>query len=369
MGGRIVQVLTHIVEVPLISEWKISLYSTSTRRHAIVEVVTEDGVHGFGEASPSPAFMGETADTIKVVVDRYLAPAVMGLCVNEFALLHDRMNRVIYSNSAAKSAVDIAAHDAWGKSLGIPVYDLIGGAYRTEVPLTYVVGIKSNESAYEEALKYINQGYSVIKVKVGNEPTRDIELVNLVRKAIADSKKGARVRLDANQGYDVATAVKVITELEQTGDLESVEQPTVKGNIHGIGEIRNKVRTPIMIDETVFGPEDAIKAIKYGIADIINLKVCKVGGLYQAKKIAGMAEASGMSCVVGSNLELGIGIAASLHFVASTPVVNMASDFFAGSYLHEYDFIDVSIAEHIENGSMRLIEGPGLGVNFKREER
>jgi o-succinylbenzoate synthase len=365
MGGKIVQVFTHIVEVPLINEWRISLYAAKTRRHAVVEVVTEDGVHGFGEASPSPAFMGETADTIKVVVDNYLAPAVLGLSVSETASLHDRMNKVIYGNSAAKSAVDIAVHDSWGKTLGLPVYELIGGAYRKEVPLAYVVGIKNTESAYDEALKYIGQGYSVIKVKVGNEPARDIELVNLVRRAIADAKAPARVRLDANQGYNVATAVRVISELEATGDLESVEQPTVKWNTDGIGQIRGKVRTPIMIDETVFGPEDAMKAVKQGIADIINLKVCKVGGLYQARKIAAMAEASGMSCVVGSNLELGIGIAASLHFVASTPVVNMACDFFAGSYLHEYDLVHESIPDLIEGGRMKLIAGPGLGVTFK----
>lgn len=364
MPGKIVRVHTHIVEIPLLTEWRISLYATNSRRHAVVEVVTEDGISGFGEASPSPAFMGETADTVKTVVDRYLGPAVAGLRVNELAAMHDRMNRAIYSNAAAKSAVDIAAHDAWGKCLNQPVYDLIGGAFRKSIPLAYVVGMKSTDSAYDEAMKYIAQGYSVIKVKVGTEPRRDIELVNLVRQAIADSGSNTRVRLDANQGYNVSDAVRVIRTLEDSGELESVEQPTVKWDLCGLAEIRSKVNTPIMIDETVFGPEDTMKAISQRCGDVINLKVCKVGGLYKATRIAAMAEASGMTCVVGSNLEQGIGIAASMHFVASTPVVSGACDFFAGSYLHEYDLIDLGVPEWIENGHLKVWPGSGLGVNF-----
>lgn len=367
MSNKIVKVITHIIEVPLLNEWKIALYAANTRRHAIVELITEDGVHGFGEASPSPAFMGETADTIKLVIDKYLTPVIIGLKVNDLALIHEKMNKAIYSNSAAKSAVDIAAYDSWAKTMNVPVYDLIGGAYRSEVPLTYVIGIKENINAYEEALMLINDGYTVIKVKIGREPIRDIALVNLIRKAIDDSGKDVKVRLDVNQGYDVSTSIKVIRELEKTGAIESIEQPVKKWNIFGIKEIRDKVNTPIMIDETVFGIEDAINAIKLGIADIINLKICKVGGLYQSKKIASMAEASGMSCTVGSNLELGIGIAASLHFVASTPVVNKPSDFICGLYLHQYDLIDNSLFDLIDNGRMKLLTSPGLGVELKKE--
>lgn len=366
MSNKIKKVIAHIVEVPLINEWKIALYSAKTRRHAVVEIITDDGVHGFGESSPSPAFMGETADTIKLVVDKYLASSIIGLPINDLASIHARMNETIYSNSAAKSAVDIAVHDAWGKTLNTPVYELIGGEYRKEVPLAYVVGIKNNDNAYQEAMNRINQGFKVIKIKVGREPKRDIELVNLIRKAISDSGKEVKLRLDANQGYDVTTAIKVIRELEETGDLESVEQPTRKWNILGIKEIRNKVKTPIMIDETVFGPEDAINAVKFGIADIINIKISKVGGIYQSKKIAGIAEAAGMSCTVGSNLELGIGIAASLHFIASTPVVKNPSDFMVGLYLHEYDIIENAINDLYADGQLKLLTDPGLGVEVKK---
>lgn len=362
MARLIKEVRTHIVEIPLLKEWKISLYAAGTRRHAVVEVITDDGVVGYGEASPSPAFMGETADTIKNVADLYLAPAVEGLELDALWNIHDRMNSAIYGNSAAKSAIDIAVHDALGKSTGQPVYSLLGGRCRDYADLSYVVGMKNSEDAYDEAMKYINQGYSVIKVKVGIEPKRDITLVNRIRKAVVDSGKNVRVRLDANQGYDAATAIRVIRNLEETGDLESVEQPIRKWDLLGMREIRDKVRTPIMIDETVFGFNDAMNAIRLGIADIINLKICKVGGLFMAHKIAAIAEAAGVACTVGSNLELGLGIAASLHFVASHPVVKYASDFACGYFLHENDLITSDLGLDISEGKLAVSAAPGLGV-------
>ncbi|USG65475.1 hypothetical protein NDK47_25780 [Brevibacillus ruminantium] len=364
MSNKIKQIITHIVEVPLINTWQISLYSSNTRQHAVVEVILENGIRGYGEAAPSPAFMGETAETIKLVNDRYLAPQVVGLPVDEIALAHQKMNDAIYSNSSAKSAIDIAMHDAWGKSLNLPLYKLIGGTVRESVPLTYVVGIKDNKDAYEEAMKRINEGFGVIKIKVGRDPKRDIELVNLIRKAISDAGKNTKLRLDANQGYDVPTAIRVIREIEESGEVECVEQPVRKWNILGIKEIRDKVKTPIMIDETVFAPEDAITAIKLGIADIINLKICKVGGIFQSRKIAAMAEAAGMSCTVGSNLELGVGIAASAHFVTSHPVVKHPSDFICGAYLHTHDILQTPIQDWVKDGHIHLPEKPGLGVEI-----
>ncbi|NME98941.1 mandelate racemase/muconate lactonizing enzyme family protein [Aneurinibacillus aneurinilyticus] len=363
MENKIKKIITHIVEVPLKNTWQISLYSANTRQHAVVEVILENGIHGFGEASPSPAFMGETAETIKLVNDLYLAPVLIGLPVDEIAIAHTKMNQAIYAQTAAKSAIDIALHDAWGKTLNQPLYKLIGGEVRETVPLTYVVGIKNNEDAYKEAIRRVNEGFNVIKIKVGNEPKRDIALVNLIRKAINDSGQEAQIRLDANQGYDVPTAIKVIRELEETGEIESVEQPVRKWNIFGIKEIREKVKTPIMIDETVFSLEDAMNAIKLGIADIINLKICKVGGIYQSKKIAALAEAAGMSCTVGSNLELGIGIAASAQFVTSTSVVKNPSDFICGAYLHEYDITKMPMMDLVKDGAMKVSEKPGLGID------
>ena len=367
MREKIRDVRARIVSVPLKDEWQISLYSASCREHAIVEVLTEDGVAGYGESSPSPAFMGETAETIKLVVENYLRPVIVGYAVSDVARLHERMNQVIYSHSAAKSAVDIAVHDAWGKTAGLPVHSLIGGQYREHVALSYVVGIKDNERVCEEVERVIAQGFRTVKVKVGKSPERDIALVNDIRQVVNDAGMSVQIRLDANQGYDVPTAIRVIRDLEKISELEAVEQPTRKWDLFGLREIRDRVRTPIIIDETVFSAEDAMIAIRLGVADMINIKVCKVGGLYQARKIAAMAESAGMRCTVGSNLELGVGIAASLHFAASTPAVSMASDFTCGAFLHDHDITSGSIIPSISAGCAPIGDAPGLGVELEDE--
>lgn len=365
MVEKIQSVRSRVVAVPLKDEWQIALYSAKCRQHTIVEVITDNGIVGIGESSPSPRFMGETADTIKLVVDKYLSPAVVGLPVNDVARIHDCMNDAIYSQSAAKSALDIAAHDAWGKAMGVPLHSLIGGQVRDEVALSYVVGIKANDRVCDEVERAVADGFRVVKVKVGKNPDRDIILVNEVRDVIRESGQTVQIRLDANQGYDVSTAVRVIRELEKTGELEAVEQPTRKWDLFGLREIRERVRTPIMIDETVFSAEDAMTAVRMGVADMINIKVCKVGGLYQSRRIAAIAEAAGLRCTVGSNLELGVGIAASLHFAASTPSVNMASDFTCGAYLHDHDITDNSIIPSVVRGSVPPGDGVGLGVNLE----
>ncbi|MEH7123047.1 enolase C-terminal domain-like protein [Bacillus sp. JJ1773] len=367
MLSKIAKVNTYVVEVPLENEWKISLYAAKTRKHAIVEVITEDGIRGYGEASPSPAFMGETAETIKLVNDLYLAPAIIDKQINQLSLIHEQMNAAIYGQSAAKSAIDIAIHDAWGKTLNQPVYALVGGKYREEIPLAYVVGIKDNQSAYDEALQKIEEGFSLIKIKVGNERKRDVELVKLIRKAITDSKKDVKIRLDANQGYSVTDAIYVIRELETTGELESVEQPVKKSELKGLKKIRETVETPIMIDETVFSAEDALFAIQYGCADIVNLKTCKVGGIHQSKKIAAIAEASGISCAIGSNLELGIGIIASMHVAASTPVISRHNDFICGAYLHTHDITSIAARDLVKDGKLQVSDGPGLGIELNMD--
>src|SRR5699024_3282046 len=364
MSMNIKEINTYVVNVPLENEWKISLYASTTRGHAIVEVITEDGVRGYGEAAPSPAFMGETAETIKLVNDLYLAPVLIGLPINHLSTAHERMDGVIHGQSSAKSAIDIAIHDAWGKTENKPVYDLVGGKYRETIPLTYVIGMKSDEEAYKEAQRVIDMGFQMMKIKVGHDPTSDIRIVESIRQAIKDSGKGVVIRLDGNQGYSVPEAIKVMRALEKTGEIESIEQPVEKWDLFGMKEIRAAIDTPVMADEMVFSIHDMTNIIKMECADIVNLKICKVGGIHQSKKIAGMAEAAGMTCTIGSNLELGVGIAASMHVAASTPVIVNPSDFICGAYLHKHDIIQTPMWDIVKDGTISVTDKPGLGVEI-----
>lgn len=145
-----------VIELPLKKQWKISLYAAKTRAHAVLKIITEDGIIGYGESSPSPAFMGETGYTVKLAVDKYLKPALIGQNAFDVDMLHERMNAAIYGNYAAKSTVDIALYDIMGKVLGVPVYKLLGGKYRLNVELSWVVGIQNLEDAISIEVDIIN---------------------------------------------------------------------------------------------------------------------------------------------------------------------------------------------------------------------
>ncbi|MGB9868173.1 MAG: mandelate racemase/muconate lactonizing enzyme family protein [Bacillota bacterium] len=357
---KITGVKVKVVEVPLHKQWQISLYSAKTRKHVVVELSTSSGVVGYGEASPSPAFMGEGADSVACVLERYLVPVVLGVEVFDLEELHSKMDAAIAGNEAAKSALDMAAYDAAGKALGEPAYRLIGGKTNNgKVPLSWVVGIQEDEGAVEEAQRYASMGFPTIKLKVGKDPERDVRLVRSVARALGG---GVRIRLDANQGYDVSTAVRVITQLEETVELECVEQPVPRWDIEGLRTIRNKVRTPVMVDEAVFGPHDILRIAAAGACDVLNIKIGKVGGIWPAKKVAAIAESAGIHCAVGSNLELSIGSAAGLHFAASTSIVTYPSDLLIGPWLHEHDIVERSLADLIKDGFASVPEIPGLGV-------
>ncbi|MGE5483487.1 MAG: mandelate racemase/muconate lactonizing enzyme family protein [Ignavibacteriales bacterium] len=359
MADRIAEITTTIVEVPLKKQWKISLYAASVRRHAVVRIRTASGLEGFGEASPSPAFMGESADTVKTVVDRHLAPAVIGADPMRIADVHKRMEQSIYGMEAAKSAVDMAVYDLAGKAAGVGVCELLGGPVRERVALSWVVGIQGDEAAVDEAVAFADRGFGVIKVKVGIEPERDVRIVREIWRAVEGK---ARIRLDANQGYDVTTAIQTMRSIEEFCPVECLEQPVRRWNLAGLAEIRKSIRTPVMVDEAVFGIHDALQVAATRAADIINIKIGKVGGIYPAMKVASIAESAGMKCAVGSNLELGIGSAAALHFAASARPVEIAGDLLIGPFLHERDIADPSLTHLVDGGEATVPSGTGLGV-------
>ncbi|WP_371367332.1 L-Ala-D/L-Glu epimerase [Sporomusa rhizae] len=345
-----------VIELPLKKQWKIALYAAKTRPHAVVRIRTENGVVGYGEVSPSPAFMGETGYTAELAINKYLAQAIRGADIYDLETIHAKMNSAIYGNYAAKSAVDIAIHDCIGKTLGVPVYKLLGGAARKSAELSWVVGMQDVEGSIAEAKHYVGLGYKVIKIKVGISPEQDYRVVKGIREALGDA---VALRLDANQGYDFRTAVEVFSRIEQF-NLESIEQPVRRWDIEGMKYVRSRLKTPIMADESVSSLHEVMTVIREQAADLVNLKVGKVGGLHIAKKIAAALEIAGMTATAGSNLEVGIGSAASVHFVLSADNLSVPHDMMIGGPLHEYDLITSGLT--VTNGMVSCSEAPGLGV-------
>jgi len=356
MGAKIKHVEAMVLDMPLKKQWKISLYQAAARAHAVVRVTTEEGVVGYGEVAPSPAFMGETGHTVALVINKYYAPVLEGQDVFDIEMLHNRMRYAIYGNLAARAAVDMALYDIMGKVLKVPVHNLLGGCYRNKVDLSWVVGMQDMEGSIEEAKWAVASGYKVLKLKVGISPEVDYKLVSTVRKALGDK---VVLRLDANQGYDFKTAYRLFQRLEEF-DLESIEQPVERWDTAGMAALKRGLKTTIMADEAVSAPHDASRLVEIGAADCVNIKVGKVGGLWEAKKITAVLEAAGLTATAGSNLEVGIGSAASIHFVASSRIVDMPNDLLLGGPLHEYDLIRQDFV--VENGQVLVPTAPGLGI-------
>ncbi len=360
--SKIVDIKTRVFELPLKKTWEISLYAANTRAHAVVRLETEDGIVGYGEAAPSPAFMGETGYTIETVINRYLKEVVVGENLFDIARMHQKMDASIDGNTAAKAAVDIAVHDAMGKSLGLPVYKLLGGKVRERMDLSWVVGLQDFQSSLEEARRKFREGYRVIKIKVGKDLEKDARLIRTLREELGEE---VPIRLDANQGFTPRSAV---TLLERVRDcpVESMEQPVRKWDLQGLRFVREHSRgVPVMADESASNIHDLCNVVRHEAADIFNVKVGKVGGLYRACQIAGIVEAAGLKATSGSNLEVSIGEAASVHFVASQPALSFPNDMLLGSELHSANLVSEPLS--IEKGQVLCPEKPGLGIEVDSE--
>lgn len=282
--------------------------------------------------------------------------------VFEIARVNDFMDQAIAGNTSAKAAVDIGIHDAAGKALKVPVYDLLGGKSREQVELAWSMGFKDFDASVHEAKEYIKLGFKVMKVKVGKNIREDGKLVETLRDIFGPD---VPLRMDANQGYSPVEAVGLLNRTAEFNP-ESFEQPVKKWNLEGMRYVRNHSHSvPIMADESISSLQDAHNVIQAGAADYYNIKVGKVGGLYRACQVAAMVEAAGFQAAAGSNLELGIGEAASVHFILSQPAVSLPSDALCGTGLHTENLVKNPMK--MEGGVLSVPEVPGLGVEVDEE--
>lgn len=360
---KITQVTCIKVNIPYKKPFIIAGGPSKYGEHVLVAVHTDEGIVGYGESAPMVSYSGETQSDSYNAITEYLGKSVVGYDPFDLEKIHMKMNQVLPEHYFAKSAIDLALHDLIGKKLNVPVYQLLGGKVRDSIDIVGVIGIGSIEEMVMEADEYVRKGVRTIKLKIGNNPKQDIEVVREVRNVIGPD---ILIRVDANQGYDVSTAIRTIRKLE-TFDIEMVEQPVKKWDIQGMAAVTANVDIPIEADESMFILHDALDIIKHRAANVINIKILKPGGLMPSKKVAALCEAEGITCLVGSMVEFGVGSVAGLHFAASTPSVQHACEL-VGPTLFDFDVIneDFSIAEY-KDGQLKVPSSPGLGITLKDE--
>jgi L-alanine-DL-glutamate epimerase-like enolase superfamily enzyme len=227
------------------------------------------------------------------------------------------MDSVVEGNTAAKAAVDMALHDILAKTAGKPLFMLMGG-YRTQVLTSITLTIKSPKEMAEDATRAIEKGFKALKVKVGVNPVQDIKRIELIRKAIGED---IDLRIDANQGWTTKQAIKVLRKMEKF-DIQFVEQPVE--SIRGLTEVKSKSSIPVMADESVHSPNDALRLIQMEAVDLMNIKLMKSGGMLKGKKIAHIAEAGGIPCMIGCMVESQIGITMATHLAAALKNIQYA---------------------------------------------
>jgi len=332
--------------------------------YVLVKVHTDEGLVGVGEATLAPRWSGETSPGCVALMEQVLAPAVTGADPRNVRDIARRLRSAVRLNPFARAAVEMACWDLAGKAADVPVYRLLGGRVREFAPMKMVVGAFDVPRAVALAQRFLDGGTRHLKVKVGLDPEQDIERIRAVRELAGPD---ISIGVDANCGWNVATARRVLRELEEY-NIAFAEQPVGTDDPRALAQVRAATTIPIMADESVFTPQQALEVVRLGAADIIAVYPGKNAGILGSLAIADIAAAAGLVCSMGSNLELGVATAAMLHLAVACPTID--SETYPGDLLgplyHEADMI----TQPLQLGPEVAIcpEGPGLGVTLDDEQ-
>lgn len=336
--------------------FKTALRTVESLESVLVKITCDNGMVGWGEASATVVITGDSIESIESAILNTMRPQLIGLNLLSYEQVFHTLHQSMVGNSSAKAAVDIALYDLISQRAGMPLYQFLGG-YRNELETDYTVSVNSPKEMGEDAAAYLKDGFNVLKIKVGKDDIEeDILRIQEIRKSVG---KEVKIRLDANQGWNVKEAVRSIRKMEDMGlDIELIEQPVKAHDLEGLKVVTDSVDTPIMADESVFSPAQALQVLRSHAADLINIKLMKAGGIFKAQLINQMAEEHGIPCMVGSMIESRLSVSAAAHFAASKKNITRY-DFDAPlMLLHD------GIVGGVEYEGRRMImpEAPGLGI-------
>jgi len=359
------QIRSTIVDVPTVRRHKLSSLSVTAQSYVIVEVMLANGVTGIGEAATlgGPRWSEESVEAIKANIDAHLAPALIGQPADRFETAAARLDAAAKRNNAAKAAIDTALLDAVGRTLGVPVSQLLGGVVRDSVPVLWTLASGDPAQEVDEAeAKLAARLHDTFKVKIGAlAPGADLARLARLAKALSGR---ARLIVDANQAWDETTALRCLPALAELG-VALVEQPLPAWNIAGLARLRGRTTVPVMADECVFSAHDMLEVARQAAADVVSLKLVKHGSLLNLKRVAGIAEAAGIGLYGGCLLESSIGAAAHLQAFATLRDLAWGCEHFGPQILTD-DLVTEPL--RFEEFRVHLPQGPGLGVALDHDK-
>ncbi|HEY8891468.1 MAG TPA: dipeptide epimerase [Clostridium sp.] len=343
------------ISVPLKRPFKTALRTVTSVEDIIVMIKTDSNNIGYGEAPPTGVITGDTKGAILGAIEDHIKKAIVGMDIEHFEEIMIKLNKCVVKNTSAKAAVDIALYDLYGQLYKSPLYKLLGG-YRNELITDITISVNDPLEMAKDSLSAIELGYKTLKIKVGIDSSIDILRLKSIREIVGPT---VNIRIDANQGWKPKEAVLTLRKMEDAGvDIEFVEQPVQAHDIEGLKFVTDNVSIPVMADESVFSPMDALKIMQIRAADLINIKLMKTGGIYNALKICSMAEIYGVECMIGCMLEAKVSVTAAAHLAAAKSIITKID--LDGPILCSSDPI---IGGAIFNESIiKLSNAPGLGI-------
>ncbi len=317
---KIIDLKLEKIKAQLKTPFKTALRTVYFIEDILVKLITDTGEVGYGEAAPTAAITGETEASITYVIENIIKQKIIGMEISDLDALNKVIENSVIKNSSAKAAVSIAVYDLYAQWLNKPLYKVIGGG---EKVLTTDITISLNDVdiMIKDSIDAVNMGFNILKLKVGNNFIKDIERIKEVSKSVGEN---ILIRVDANQGWTVKEAIRIIRKLEDLDlNIQLIEQPVPYYDLEGMKIITKNTYLKILADESVFTVKDAIKIITEKIADIINIKLMKCGGINNALNIINIAECYNVQCMMGCMLESRVSTTAAAHIACAKRNITM----------------------------------------------
>jgi o-succinylbenzoate synthase len=345
-----------MLRVPLKTPFKTALRTVDTVEDLVVMVRTDTGHVGYGEAAATAVITGDTHGSMIEAIRKVIAPRLIGQDIANLNRVTQLIQGSLERNYSAKAAVEIAVYDLWGQLYDAPLYRMLGGGDPV-ITTDITISVDYIDKMVADSLAAVERGFESLKIKVGKDIGVDIERVKAIYTAVEGR---ALLRLDANQGWTAKQAVFAMHTLEDAGvRLELLEQPVKAQDLEGLKYVTERVHTPVMADESVFGPTEVIDLIKMHAADIINIKLMKTGGLSNAIRIADIASLYGVECMIGCMIESSISVAAAVHLaVAKSNVITKVD--LDGPSLGLFNPVDGGVV--FDESEISIGAGAGLGI-------
>ena len=353
---------TMLVDLPTIRPHRLSVATMNGQTLMLVRIHGSDGVSGIGEGTTigGLAYGGESPESMKLAIDRYFAPVMIGEDATRIQSLMARIAKMVKDNRFAKSAVETALLDAQGKRTGLPVSELMGGRRCDRLPVAWTLASGETARDIAEAEEMLaRRRHRIFKLKIGLRPVReDVAHVAAIKQALGE--RGA-VRVDVNMAWSETEAAYGMAALAEAG-CELVEQP-VRASA-ALGRLVRRFPVALMADESLTGPESAFELARGHAADVFAVKLEQSGGPFAAQRVAAIADAAGIELYGGTMLEGAVGSIASAHVFATFPHLAWGTELFGPLLLTE-DILETPL--DYSDFSLAVPAGPGLGIALDAE--